>query len=43
MIVKRVWIQHYGHREWAREGWYLFGFIPLLVLDKSPRARINRK
>lgn len=41
MIVKKIWIQQdkYKLREWAMEGWYLFGFIPLYIRDLTPRRR----
>ncbi len=41
MIVKKVWIQvrDQGAFEWEREGWYLFGFIPLYIRDSAPRGR----
>ncbi len=39
MIVKRVWKQtsQGGLVSWYREGWYLFGFIPLYVRDLTDR------
>lgn len=33
MIVKRVWLEGYGNREYRREGYYLFGVILLYVRD----------
>lgn len=41
MIVKRKWLQgdKYGCREWEREGWYLFGIIPLYIRDLTPCGR----
>lgn len=42
MIIKKVWLQTRfgGVGEWEREGWYLFGFLPLYIRDTGPRARI---
>ena len=41
MLVKRIWLEREGKgmfiREWHREGWYLFGFIPLYIRDLSVR------
>lgn len=43
MIVKKIWMEVRGSGpEWAREGWYLFGVIPLYIKDKSPRERRRR-
>ena len=41
MIIKRVWLQvaEGGLREWRREGWYLFGVLPLYIRDIDPRER----
>ena len=41
MITKRVWIQTVPRsgREWLREGWYLFGILPLYVRDLTARER----
>lgn len=41
MLTKRVWIQtsHRGLRQWHREGWFLFGIIPIYVRDLQPRGR----
>lgn len=41
MIVKKKWLQvrYGGSLEWPREGWYLFGFIPLYIRDLGPRER----
>lgn len=41
MIVKKIWLQRSfgGLREWQREGWYLFGIVPLYVRDTGPRQR----
>ena len=43
MIVKKMWLEHYGNREWAREGWYLLGFLPLYIRDMAPRERRKRE
>lgn len=39
MIVKKIWYQTRkgGLPEWQREGWYLFGFIPLYIRDMGSR------
>lgn len=44
MIRYKMWIQQakYGAREWQMEGWYLFGFIPLLVRDLELRGRFGK-
>jgi hypothetical protein len=46
MIVYKQWIVRVRYKhfsgvkdEWAREGWFLFGFIPLYIRDLSPRGR----
>jgi hypothetical protein len=41
MIVKKKWLQKSrgGMLEWPREGWYLFGVIPLYVRDCRERGR----
>lgn len=44
MIVLKTWLQRRrvngdGIVEWARQGWYLFGFIPLFIRDCQPRGR----
>lgn len=41
MIIKKIWLQRRngGLNEWQREGWYLFGFLPLYVRDSGPRER----
>lgn len=41
MIIHKTWLQtkHGGRLEWQREGWYLFGFLPLYVRDLGPRER----
>jgi hypothetical protein len=43
MLIKKVWIQttKFGMREWQREGWYLFGFLPLYVRDCHHRGRFS--
>lgn len=44
MIVKKVWLQCRpgGLSEWEREGWYLFGIVPLYIRDNGPRKRVAR-
>ena len=39
MIIKKIWRQKTrgGLISWYREGWYLFGFIPLYVRDITDR------
>lgn len=39
MIVKNRWIltHHFESQKWVREGWYLFGIIPLYLRDVTPR------
>jgi hypothetical protein len=45
MIIKKVWIQprhinaDFVKGEWTREGWYLFGIIPLYIRDMTPREK----
>ncbi len=42
MIIKKVWVQVRDGglpHEWYREGWYLFGFLPLYVRDMTGRDR----
>lgn len=41
MIIKKKWIQvrKGGLVEWEREGWYLFGLIPLYIHDLNVRER----
>lgn len=41
MIIRKMWLQSIknGGPEWIREGWYLFGFIPLYIQDLAPRGR----
>lgn len=42
MIIKKVWIERKTFKstgEWQREGWYLFGIIPLYIRDSGPRER----
>ncbi len=42
MIIKKVWLQvstNNAWREWKREGWYLFGVIPLYIRDVDERER----
>lgn len=44
IIVKKRWLEarRGGLIEWMREGYYLFGFIPLYVRDLQPRERRAR-
>ncbi len=44
MIVYKRWMQQTknGSREWEREGWFLFGFIPLLLRDINLRGRFGK-
>ena len=38
MIVKKTWKQlDHGH-VWLREGWYLFGILPLFIHDVTSRG-----
>jgi len=44
MIVHKLWkakrkYKHIGgvKDEWFREGWFLFGFIPLYIRDRQSR------
>jgi hypothetical protein len=41
MVIKRVWIEEADCGGWGsrREGWFLFGIIPLYVRDMEPRRR----
>lgn len=45
MIVRKMWKAtrktSYGHTTdtWLREGWFLFGFIPLYVRDLQNREK----
>lgn len=43
MIIKKRWLQtsRFGTVEWEREGWYLFGLIPLYIRDLRPRSRFK--
>lgn len=41
MIIYKTWLQSKGPVEWQRDGWYLFGFLPLLVRDLGPRGRVR--
>ncbi len=45
MIVYRRWLQQSptGALEWEREGWYLFGLVPLLIRDRQVRGRFGRR
>ncbi len=48
MLVYRRWIQQsyfsYSiYSEWEKEGWYLFGFIPLFVRDLGISGRFGKK
>lgn len=41
MIVHKMWTATEGKwpslKTWRREGWYLFGIVPLLVRDVTAR------
>jgi hypothetical protein len=41
VIIKRMWTESSSNYAtaptWIREGWYLFGFIPLYVRDVTAR------
>jgi len=38
MIVHKMWTAGTGHyTTWRREGWYLFGIVPLFVRDVTAR------
>jgi hypothetical protein len=39
MIVKKTWHAHTsgGGSQWIKEGWFLFGFIPLYIRDATVR------
>ena len=41
MIIHKSWLAHRrgGMLEWQREGWYLFGLLPLYIRDCQPRGR----
>lgn len=45
MIVYKAWVQSskYGSRQWQREGWFLFGFIPLFTRDLQLRVTFGKK
>lgn len=45
MIVHKFWkakrkIGTYVSDTWLREGWFLFGFIPLYIRDRENRERL---
>lgn len=41
MIVHKMWTATKGRayyaKSWRREGWYLFGVVPLLIRDVTAR------
>lgn len=41
MIVKRVWMETRGGAEYRREGWYLFGIVPLYLRDMTASRRVS--
>lgn len=43
MIVKKKWLQTrpFTSPEWEREGWFLFGLIPLYIRDVTSRGRFS--
>lgn len=44
MIIKKIWLQRRRiGTEWTREGWYLFGILPLYIRDMGPRKRRQSK
>ena len=38
VILKKIWVEQRGRVRFRREGWYLFGWLPLYVRDMSPRG-----
>ena len=44
MIVHKFWKASRGsgylRDQWLREGWFLFGFIPLYIRDRQNRERL---
>jgi hypothetical protein len=48
MIVYKLWVQKrkipFGNDyvEWRMEGWFLFGIIPLLKRDLTPRGKFGK-
>ncbi len=43
MIVKKKWV-HVGDKfgtSWTREGYYLFGILPLFIRDTSTRIKFH--
>lgn len=38
MIVNRKWICRIKGTSVSREGWYLFGLVPLYIRDVTPRV-----
>lgn len=43
MVIHKEWLAGKGEwparREWRREGWFLFGLIPLYIRDIDTRGR----
>jgi hypothetical protein len=43
MIVYKCWYEvrndYHHYDKWLREGWFLFGFIPLYIRDRQNRER----
>jgi len=40
IVVKRFLYRRKTGPEWTREGWYLFGLIPLFIRDLDVRGRV---
>jgi hypothetical protein len=41
MIFYRQWIERGGRVHWMRDGWFLFGFIPLFVAVFLPSRSLG--
>jgi hypothetical protein len=39
MIIHKLWKAKRGYDTWLREGWFLFGLIPLYVRDVQNREK----
>lgn len=37
MIVHKMWTATKGRDYWRREGWFLFGVVPLFIRDVTAR------
>lgn len=37
MIIYKMWVEVNGSRVWRREGWFLFGVVPLYIRDLTVR------